>query len=202
MSISATPENLYGANTIMIADEPFLLAGHEATHLVAEGHDRDTARPAVESWQWEAAEEWQASYDRPQLEAPRWNQRTLCGRDWSTMAPADGPGFSPWSLPIHAPSCRSCLRVVSSRLQSRPLDDRIPLIANLVLMEVIEHGDSRVDGVPGDQVEGLRAAIRAELRRRCLRGRTYLYGETVFVESDDAYNALPEKRKDEIQQHL
>lgn len=200
--MSAMPENLYGVNTITIEDEHFLLAGDEATHLVAKSQDQGTARPAIESWQWEVAEGCQASYDRSELEAPRWSHRTLCGRDWSRMEPADGPGFSPWSRPIYAPSCRSCLRIVSSRLQSPPLDDRIPLVASLVLQEVVEHGDSRVDGVPGDQVEALRVAIRAELRRHQLRGRTYHFGETVFIESDDAYNALPEKRKDEIQQHV
>jgi hypothetical protein len=201
--MSAMPENLHGVNTITIENEALLLAGGgDATHLVAECQDQDMARPAVEPWQWEVAEGWQASYDRSELESPRWSQRTLCGRDWSRMESADGPGFSPWSEPVYAPNCRSCLRIVSNRLESCPPDDRIPLVASVVLQEVMEHGHSRVDGVPGDQAEALRVAIRGEMRRHQLRGRTYLLGETVFVESDDAYDALPENRKDEIQQQL
>lgn len=59
-----------------------------------------------------------------------------------------------------------------------------------------------MDEVPRDQAEGLRAAIRRELRRHYLRGRTYLLEETVFVISDDAYEALPHERKEQIQQQL
>jgi hypothetical protein len=201
--VSSAPHNLHGVNSILIKDEPFLLAaGADATHLVAESRDQDMARPALEPWHWTMSEEWQDRYNREELKARRWSQRTLCGRDWSRMEPADGPGFSPWSVPGYAPSCRSCLRIVSVRLESGAPDDRIPLVATLVLQDVIDHGDSRVDGVPGDQVDALRAAIRSELRHHNLRGRTYLYGESLFVISEDAYDALPEKRKAEIHQHL
>lgn len=199
---SLTPKKMHGVNAIPIGDESYLLAGGEASHLVAEARDDETARPAVETWHWNTAEEWQSAYSRAELEEPRWKERTLCGRDWINMEPADGPGLSAWSSPVYAPSCRTCLRIVSSRLESHPPDDRIPLVATLVLQEVLEHGQSRVDGVPGDQAEALRGAIRRELRGHNLRGRTYLQNETVYAESDGAYEALPDQRKDEIQQQV
>lgn len=43
--------------------------------------------------------------------------------------------------------------------------------------------------MPGDQVEALRAALRTELRRLKLRGRTYVQDKVVFVVSDDAFSA-------------
>lgn len=118
------------------------------------------------------------------------------------MEPGDGPGLVPWSTPVYAPSCRICLRVASARLASRPDDDRIPLVAALAVQEVVEYGETRVNEVPGDQAEPLRAAIRSELRRHNLRGRTHHFQETVFVISDDAYGALPQQQKDAIHQQL
>jgi len=41
-------EHLHGVNTISIAGEPFLLAGGEASHLVAEAQDTEAGRPAVD----------------------------------------------------------------------------------------------------------------------------------------------------------
>lgn len=193
---------MHGVNTITIAGEPFLLATGNVSHLVAEAEDTEAARPAVDPSRWEHVEQWQASYDRSELEAPRWSQRTLCGRDWSGMAPGDGPGFVPWSTPVYAPSCRTCLRVTSGRLESRPHDDRIPLVAALAVQDVVEYGETWVNEVPGDQAEALRVAIRRELRRHNLRGRTHHFRESVFVISDDAYDALPQQKKDAIHQQL
>jgi hypothetical protein len=195
-------EPVHGVNTITIAGEPFLLAMGIASHLVAEVKGNESGRPAVEPWRFERVEDWQASYDRKELQAPRWRQRTLCGRDWSAMARGDGPGLVPWSSPVYAPNCRTCLRIASRRLESRPADDRIPLVAALAMQEVLEYGESRVDGVPGDQAEALRAALRQELQRHGLRGHTYHLREVVFVISEDAYKAVPQERKDELQQQL
>lgn len=195
-------EHLHGVNTITIAGEPYLLAGGDASHLVAEAENTKAGRPAIDPSHWELLQDWQASYDRSELESPRWSQRTLCGRTWSGMEPGDGPGFVPWSTPVYAPSCRTCLRVASARLESRPDDDRIPLVAALVVQEVVEHGETWVNEVPGDQAEALRTAIRRELRRHNLRGRTHHFEETVYVISDDAYEALPQQQKDAIHQQL
>lgn len=195
-------EHLHGVNAITISGEPFLLAGGDASHLVAEAKDTEAGRPAVEPSRWEQVADWQASYDRSELESPRWSERTLCGRTWSGMEPGDGPGFVPWSVPVYAPTCRTCLRVASAFLASRPDDDRIPLVAALAVQEVVEYGETRVNEVPGDQAEPLRAVIRSELRRHHLRGRTHHFAETVIVISDDAYDTLPQQQKDAIHQQL
>lgn len=195
-------DNLHVVNTIIIAGESFLLAGGDASHLVAEAKDTEAGRPAVEPSRWEQVADWQASYDRSELEALRWSERTLCGRTWSGMEPGYGPGFVPGSTPVYAPNCRTCLRVVSARLEPRPEDDRIPLIAALAVQEVVEHGETWVNEVPGDQADALRAAIRRELRRHNLRGRTHHLQETVYVISNDAYEALPQQQKDAIHQQL
>jgi len=44
-------------------------------------------------------------------------------------------GLHFWSVPVYAPSCQTCLRIASSRLESRPADDRIPLIVALAMQE-------------------------------------------------------------------
>jgi hypothetical protein len=195
-------ENRYGVNTITIVEERFLLAGGNAAHLVREAVSTESGRPAVPPWRFDRVEEWQSHYDSDQLQAPRWSERTLCGRDWQEMEPGDGPGLVPWSRPVHAPSCLNCLRIASRQLESRPPDERISLVAALAMHEVLEFGESRVEGVPGDQTEALRAALRKELRRMNLRGRTYHLGSTVHVMSQDAWDALPKDRKDDLRQGL
>lgn len=56
-------------DTMTIVGEQFLLAGCDTSHLVAEAEDTETGRPAVEPWRWDVVAEWQASYDRAELEA-------------------------------------------------------------------------------------------------------------------------------------
>lgn len=67
---SKVTEHIHGVNTITIADEPFLLAAGDASHLVAEAEDTEAGRPAVEPSRWELVEAWQASYDHSELERP------------------------------------------------------------------------------------------------------------------------------------
>jgi hypothetical protein len=189
-------------NTITVAGELFLLVGGGKAHLAAEANNAESARPAVSSWRFDEGEKWQDSYDLDQLGEPRWNQRTLCGWDWQEMEPGDGPGLLPWGTHVHAPDCRSCLRIVSRNFESQPGDERIPLVVGLAMQEVLEFGSSRVDGVPGDQAEALRTAFRAELRRRKLRGRTYLRETTLFVVSEDAWSALPQDRSSALNQEI
>lgn len=180
----------HGANAITIAETEYLLAGGNETHLVAETSDAGQGRPAISSHRFEAKEAWQSAYAIEELQEPRWSPKTICGRDWQSMELGDGPTWDLSREPVYAPSCRSCLRIASRGLSSRPPDDRIPLVAALAVQEVVETSFARVDGVPGDQAEALRAAIRKELRRHGLRGRTYLLRTTVFVSSDDAWDAL------------
>jgi len=118
------------------------------------------------------------------------------------MEPADGPRFLPWSIPVYAPDCKSCLRIVGCSLESQPTDERIPLVVDLAMQEVSQFGSSRVAGIPGDQAEVLRAAFSAALRRTGLRGRTYLLETILFVVSEDAWNALSQDRKGALDAQL
>lgn len=43
-------EKIYGADTITIAVESFLLVGGDASHLAAEAQEKDGGRPAIEPW--------------------------------------------------------------------------------------------------------------------------------------------------------
>lgn len=188
----------HGANTITIGGKEYLLAGRDKTHLVAEASDAAAGRPAISSWRFERDEWWQDAYDTARLQEPRWGRKTLCGRKWQEMHPGDGPSPVTWSTPAHAPNCRSCLRIATRDLATRPPDERIPLVTALAVQEVVEMSFTRIDGVPGDQAESLRTAIRKELRRRGLQGSTHLLGNTVFVVSDDAWQALPQSERDAL----
>lgn len=190
----------HGLNTITIADKEYLLAGGDKAHLVAEASDATAARAALLPWRFERDAPWQQAYELLDLQTARWSHKTLCGREWREMEPGDGPGFVTWSQPVHGPSCKSCLRIVGRDLASRAPDDRIPFVASLAVQEVVELSSSRIDGVPGDQAEALRVALRNELRRRGLRGRTHVHGSIVFVVSDDAWGVLPQSRRDALDQ--
>ncbi len=65
-----------------------------------------------------------------------------------------------------APNCQKCLAAIDKSFPTPTPDDRIPVLAELAATAVNEHGTAEIVGVPGDQMNALRQAIRADLRKR------------------------------------
>lgn len=78
------------------------------------------------------------------------------------------------------------------------LTDRIPLIVGFVVDEVLAEAGTVVMGVPGEQLEPLRAAIRRRLRSLGVPFRTYPLGGDLHVVSEELWDDIPEGRKAEI----
>lgn len=114
------------------------------------------------------------------------SNRTVCG----LLDPVDDDDAD-------APSCKRCLGIVTKPLASTQADDRIGLIASAALDALVEFGSARIVNVPGDQADRLRAALRVGLRRRRLTGNTAHFGDTVHVMSIEAYERIPEERRNE-----
>ncbi|MDF1595104.1 MAG: hypothetical protein P1T08_03230 [Acidimicrobiia bacterium] len=187
----------HGLNELAIRDVRYLLVGVSSSHLagLAEGYER--GRQALAEWRT-GSEAWATSYDLDALFAPIWKVRTLCGLEWIEMESGDGPPFDRVGISVHVPSCRNCLRIVSRDLESITPDDRIPLIVGFVVDEVLAEAGTVVTGVPGDQLEPLRSAIRRRLRSFGVPFRTYPLGGDLHVVSEELWDDMPEDRKAEI----
>ncbi len=172
----------HGVNSIDIRGVAHLLVDGGRAHLVAETACAP-GRPAVDPEYLEHAGDLASGYDRAALAEARWSERTLCGRRWVRMVAGDGPPLDRFDDPVHAPDCSTCLRSASRQLDNSACDERIPLIAELVAEELDELGSAHVVGVPGDQVDRVRAAIRPAMRRRGRRCGTLVGddGTTVHV---------------------
>ena len=195
------PDKPHGLNDLNIGDVRYLLVGMSSSHLagLAEGDVR--GRHALAEWRT-GTESWAASYDLDALLDQIWNPRTLCGREWIEMEPGDGPPFDGGGTGVYAPSCRSCLRIISNRLEGVAPDERIPLVASLVVTEVLADAGTVVTGVPGDQLEALRAAIRQQCRRLGIPCRTYPIGGDLHVVSERLWADMPSDRKSEIESQV
>jgi hypothetical protein len=192
------PNTLHGVNELEIGGVRYLLVGVSASHLARLAEDGDApGRSALADWRT-GTESWAPLYDLDALFAPIWSLRTLCGLEWIEMEPGDGPPFNRGGTSVHAPSCKSCLRIVSRDLKSVAPDDRIPLIVGFVVDEVLAEAGTVVTGVPGEQLEPLRSAIRRRLRSLGIPFRTYPLGGDLHVVSEELWDELPEDRMAEI----
>jgi hypothetical protein len=115
------------------------------------------------------------------------------------MEAGDGPPFNAAGAAVYAPNCNNCLRIVSSRLEGVAPDDRIPLVASLVVTEVLADAGTVITGVPGDQLEALRAAIRQQCRKLGIPCRTYPAGGDLHVVSERLWDDMPPDQKAEIE---
>lgn len=188
---------LHGLNELVIRDVRYLLVGVSSSHLARLAQVTEQGRGALAEWRT-GAEPWAASYDLDSLRHPIWNSHTLCGLEWIEMEPGNGPPFDPSDTSVHAPSCRNCLRIVSGDLESVTPDGRIPLIVGFVVDEVLAGAGTVVTGVPGEQLEPLRSAIRRHLRSLGVPCRTYPLGGDLHVVSEDLWDDMPEDRKAQI----
>jgi hypothetical protein len=169
-----------------------LVEGASADHLVAEVADDAQARPAIDADVF-GVELVGGVYELAQLAEKRWAPRALCGYTWDVMAAGDAGPLLSHQVPVTVPSCRSCLRLVTRSFAKVEPDDRIDLLAHLVVEKVAERGYAEVLGTPGQQCEALRAAIRAGVRRLGHRVRTLAFGERLCVISEDAWHSLSEE---------
>lgn len=192
------PDEPHGPNDLNIGGVRYLLVGMSSSHLagLAEGDVR--GRHALAEWRT-GTEPWAASYDLDTLFDQIWNPRTLCGLEWIEMEAGDGPPFNAAGAGVYAPSCKNCLRIVSNRLDGVAPDDRIPLVASLVVTEVLADAGTVVTGVPGDQLEALRAAIRQQCRKLGIPCRTYPAGGDLHVVSERLWDDMPPDQKAEIE---
>ncbi len=192
------PDEPYGLNDLNVAGIRYLLVGVSSSHLagLAEGDVR--GHPALAESRT-GSEGWALSYDLEALLDRIWSPRTLCGREWIEMEPGDGPPFDGSGTGVYAPSCGNCLRIISNRLEGVAPDGRIPLVASLVVTEVLAEAGTVITGVPGDQVESLRTAIRDQCRRLGIPCRTYPMGGDLHVVSERLWDDMPSDQKSEIE---
>lgn len=123
-------------------------------------------------------------------DATLWEQKTLCGREWHSMAAgADDPTLL-WQDAAFAPTCRTCLRVVDTWLPTSTASAGVRLLAEVVADAVVARSSTYVTGVPGEHLEATRRAIRKALRDRGFRSNTHVIDDVLGVWSDDAYRAL------------
>ncbi len=187
----------HGLNELHIGGFRYLLVGVSSTHLAALAEGEVQGRSALTEWRT-GTEAWADSYDLDALFDPIWNPRTLCGREWIEMEPGDGPPFNALRVGVYAPSCKNCLRIISSSLEGVAPDERIPLIVGLVVTEVLADTGTVVTGVPGQQLDALRAAIRQRFRSIGVSCRTFPIGSDLHVVSDQVWDELPPERKSEM----
>jgi len=191
------PDGPHGLNDLTIGGVRYLIVGVSSSHLAGLAEGKVRGRHALAEWRT-GTEPWAASYDLDALFDPIWNPRTLCGREWVEMESGDGPPFGVGGGGVYAPSCKNCLRIVSRDLGGVAPDERIPLVVGLVVTEVLSEAATVITGVPGQQLEALRAAIRRRFRSIGVSCRTYPIGGDLHVVSEQVWDNLPPERKSEM----
>lgn len=162
----------HGFNTITAGESVLLLTvgGGDAIHLTRESAPGATGQEAVPSHYFSAskpgASRLKRAYDKTLLTAPRWAEKTLCGRPWIRMASGDGGPVGEFGEEeAFAPTCRRCLALMDKLFPEPRRDGRFPLVAKLVTDLLMEHGYAEVRHVPGDQQAALRKHVRLAIRR-------------------------------------
>ncbi|WP_406080145.1 hypothetical protein [Micromonospora sp. NBC_00858] len=113
---------------------------------------------------------------------PVWAWTTMCGRVWAAMVGGDGGALSRYREPAFAPTCRRCLALMDRLFAAPAVDQRVPVVAQLVYAAVREHGYAEVRGVPGDQLTVLRRQIRSLIRQRTGHSsQTFVQRDLVLV---------------------
>lgn len=161
----------YGANTIEANGISMLLtvAGGDAVHLTRLADPGVLGRAAIDDRYLDDSQLSQvptrANYDRDALLAPRWSDKTICGRDWAMMIGGEGGTLGQWDdVTAFAPTCRKCLASLDKLFPAPTDNERLPLIAQVVADLIVEHGFAEIHDVPGDQLAALRKQIRAKVR--------------------------------------
>lgn len=173
-----------GLNVIEVSGRQFLLTATagDAVHLTRVAGSGEAGKAAVPD---HYAGDFERSYGRASIAEPRWAETTLCGRGWILMeADRDGEDGEAASVP----SCRSCLALMDRLFPAPALDERFPLVVQVVTDTVLELGHAELRGVPGDHQAALRARVRSAVRKRTGYGlRSYAHESMVIFVCDPVY---------------
>lgn len=205
--MSSEPADL---NAIVVDGKRFLLgqaAAGLAVHIIATALGTDDARPAVPAlWLDLTSRGYVDSivgYSSAALLDRCWSSRTLCGLEWQAMAAGEAGPLRALQEPELAPTCRRCLTSLDRHFPDPTPDERIGLLAVLIVEAGEEHGSAEVLGVPGDQLKALRAATRRELRRRLgFDGKTCVHSDFLLVTCDEATEQVRLAKAQEIVQSM
>lgn len=181
-----------GMNTIDLGGVTHLLTGGNslAVHLTRESRPGEPGRGAVPGHYLRSPQRKSAllkgGYDLSLLRAPRWAEKTLCGYRWIAMVSSSSEPVGMFGqVEALTPTCRRCLSLIDRLFPEPRLDERLPLVTQLIADLVIERGCAEICGVPGDQQAALRKHVRAAVRRRTGHGtRTYAHGSVVAFECE------------------
>jgi hypothetical protein len=182
-------------NAISVLGRDLLLVevgGGAETHLAGTADD-SSARAAVAVGRTDRSHPRDAAgarYDEAALLESRWAASTLCGRVWYEMAAGEGGALGRWHEVSLAPTCRSCLRVLDTWFPKAESPAGIELLAVIVAEKVEAFGSAHVTGVPAENLEAMRRAVRKRLRAKGFRSETHVVNAVVHVFSDDAYAAI------------
>jgi hypothetical protein len=149
--------------------------GGTAIHLTREAGRGEAPCSAVPEHYREESRGF--GYSPAEVADARWAETTMCGRAWLLMAGGDADEDEATA----PPTCRRCLALMDRLFPEPQLDDRFPLVVQLVADAVADHGYAEIRAVPGDQQTALRNQVRGEVRRRTGCGcRTYAYESMVI----------------------
>jgi hypothetical protein len=106
------------------------------------------------------------------------------------MVGGDGGAIGRYGEVAFAPTCRRCLTLIDRHFPKPAPDDRLALVAQIAADLVIDrHGFAEIHGVPGDQQDQLRKAVRTLIRKRTNYAvRTHLINGVVYIECQAAYD--------------
>jgi hypothetical protein len=165
-------------NVIEVDGKQFLLTATagDATHLTRKADRVKRGQAAVPE---HYVEDFEHIYDIAAILEPKWAATTLCGREWILMeGERDGQDADEAR---YAPTCRRCLALLDKLFPAPKLNDRFPLIVQIISDIVLEHGTAEILGVPGDQQAALRKEVRAEIKKRTGHGLTTHAHESMVI---------------------
>jgi hypothetical protein len=171
-------------------------SGGSAVHLTRETQDGEPGRSAVPDHYVDDSRK--LGYDVAEVEATRWADTTLCGRPWVLMA-----GGHREDERAYAPSCRRCLALMDRLFPPPELNGRFPLVVQLVVDTILDHGYAEIRSVPGDQQAALRKEVRAEVRRRTGYGcRTYAHESLIVFHCEPIHDQHKAEREELARQAM
>lgn len=194
-------ETSRGLNVITVGTKEFLLTGGsgEAVHLAREAEPDAVGRTPFHDWRLnpkrDEGRRLRQQYDLDSLKAPRWAETTLCGRQWISMVRSEEEDPVYGREGAYVPTCRRCLALMDKLFPEPELDDRFPLVVQLVTDTVLEHGTAEILGVPGDQQAALRREVRAAVREQTGNGmETYAHESMVIFVCRPIYDQHAEEQ--------
>ncbi len=177
MSHGSDMETRRGLNVIEVSGKQFLLTATagDAIHLTRETDSEESGQPAVPD---HYVNDFEQTYDIAAILEPKWEETTLCGRQWILM---EGDRDGEEGEASDAPSCRRCLALLDRLFPAPKLNEQFPLIVQVITDNVLEYGTAEILDVPGDQQAALRREVRAEVKKRAGYGLTTHAHESMVI---------------------